>query len=73
MGIVKLRFTKTRVEECGGVRLRATGMIVKQNGWVWVIWKGIGKIERKKIIQISGDEMEIKKKVSSHRTFLSFD
>ena len=35
-----------------GVRLRATGMIVKQNGWVWVIGKGnevsLGKIGGKK-------------------------
>jgi len=70
MGIVKLRFTKSRVEECG-VRLRVTGMIVKQNGWVWVIGKGnefsLGKIG-KKIIQISGDGMEIKKSVVIKRS-----
>jgi hypothetical protein len=46
------------------VRLRAIEMIVKQTGWVWVIGKGnevsLGKIEREKIIQISGDGMKIK-------------
>ena len=62
MGIVKLRFTKTRVEECA-CKTRAVEMIVKQTGWVWVIGKGnevsLGNIGWKKIIQISGDEMEI--------------
>lgn len=62
-GYRKAWLHKTRVEECG-VRLRVTGMIVKQNGWVWVIGKGnevsLGK-KKKKIIQISGDGMEIKK------------
>jgi hypothetical protein len=38
-GYRKAWLHKTRVEECG-VRLRVTGMIVKQNGWVWVIGKG---------------------------------
>jgi len=55
-----------------GVRLRVTGMIVKQNGWVWVIGKGnevsLGKIGKKDYTDFrrwNGDE-----KVSSHRTFL---
>lgn len=58
------------------VRLRVTGMIVKQNGWVWVIGKGnevsLGKRE-KKIIQISGDGNGDKKKSQQSKNVLEFD
>jgi len=64
-GYRKASLHKNASRRMWGVRLRVTGMIVKQNGWVWVIGKGnevsLGKIG-KKIIQISGDGMEIKKK-----------